>query len=392
MKEKIAYIINHSSFFCSHIIDIAIQARINNYDIKLFCGQDASKKMEQFAKIKLKKKKILAKKNISKSASVNIIREIIGFYQLYKSIKEYKPDVIHCASPKSIIFGGLVCRFLNVRSLVIFNSGMGFLFSNKINVMFMFIKWGYIFLLKNYVMKHSNKKIIVENKDDYFFLKNTYKLKKKEIELIKGSGVDLKKYRFKKKNNSKLVILPARVIKEKGIEEFIMAAISLNKIFPDWKFAVVGTVDYEKQSRLNINRVKFLNKNNIVKFLGHVKDMHKLYEKAEIVCLPSYREGFSRTLQEAAATGTPIVTTNVVGCKDAIIPNKTGLLCKPKDYNSLRKKIAILINDKKKRLIFGVNGRKLAEKEFGLRSVVRKNINNYANLINNKRKTDIKIK
>ena len=98
-----------------------------------------------------------------------------------KSIKEYKPDVIHCASPKSIIFGGLVCRFLNVRSLVIFNSGMGFLFSNKINVMFMFIKWGYIFLLKNYVMKHSNKKIIVENKDDYFFLKNTYKLKKKKL-------------------------------------------------------------------------------------------------------------------------------------------------------------------------------------------------------------------
>ena len=59
MKEKIAYIINHSSFFCSHIIDIAIQARINNYDIKLFCGQDASKKMEQFAKIKLKKNKII---------------------------------------------------------------------------------------------------------------------------------------------------------------------------------------------------------------------------------------------------------------------------------------------------------------------------------------------
>jgi glycosyltransferase involved in cell wall biosynthesis len=109
--------------------------------------------------------------------------------------------------------------------------------------------------------------------------------------------------------------------------------------------------------------------------------MESLYKKTAIVCLPSYREGFSRTLQEAAAVGIPIVTTNVVGCKDSIIPNKTGLLSKPKDYNSLRKKLAILISSKRKRLIFGLNGRKLAEKEFELNSVVKKNLDIYNNLI-----------
>ncbi len=392
MKKKIAYIINHSSFFCSHIIDIATQARQNNYEIKLFCGRDASKKMEQNAKKIIKEKKILIKKNISKSSSINLIQEIFGFYQLFKSIKKYKPDIIHCASPKGIIFGGLISRFLNIKSLVIFNSGMGFLFSNRINLIFMIVKWGYIFLLKNYIMKHSNKRIIVENKDDYFFLKNTYKIKSKEIQLIKGSGVNLKKYKYKKKNNSKLVMLPARVIKEKGIEEFIMAAVSLNKNFPEWKFAVAGTFDYEKQSKLNMNRIKFLNKNNIVKFLGYVKNMNTLYKKTAIVCLPSYREGFSRTLQEAAAVGIPIVTTNVVGCKDSIIPNKTGLLSKPKNYNSLRKKLAILISSKKKRLIFGLNGRKLAEKEFELNSVIKKNLDIYNNLIRSVQKTDLKVK
>tara|TARA_B100000780_G_C20981429_1_gene392208 strand:- start:51 stop:782 length:732 start_codon:yes stop_codon:yes gene_type:complete len=241
-------------------------------------------------------------------------------------------------------------------------------------------------------MKHSNKRIIVENKDDYFFLKNTYKIKSKEIQLIKGSGVNLKKYKYKKKNNSKLVMLPARVIKEKGIEEFIMAAVSLNKNFPEWKFAVAGTFDYEKQSKLNMNRIKFLNKNNIVKFLGYVKNMNTLYKKTAIVCLPSYREGFSRTLQEAAAVGIPIVTTNVVGCKDSIIPNKTGLLSKPKNYNSLRKKLAILISSKKKRFIFGLNGRKLAEKEFELNSVIKKNLDIYNNLIRSVQKTDLKVK
>ena len=173
MKKKIAYIINHSSFFYTHILDIATQARKNNYEIRLFCGRDASKKMEQYTKKKLREEKILIRKNISKSSSINIIQEIIGFYQLFKSIREYKPDIVHCASPKGIIFGGLISRFLGIKSLVIFNSGMGFLFSNKINIIFILVKKGYIFFLKNYVMKHPNKKIILENKDDYFFLKNT---------------------------------------------------------------------------------------------------------------------------------------------------------------------------------------------------------------------------
>jgi len=388
MKKKIAYIINHSAFFYSHIVDIATQARKNNYQIKLFCGLAASKKMDEYAKKKLKEKKIIIKQNIFKSSSINLIQEIIGFFQLLQSIKKYKPNIIHCATPKGIIFGGLICRYLDIKSLVIFNSGMGFLFSNKINIIFMLAKLTYIFLLKNYVMKHSNKKIIVENKNDYFFLKNTYKLKLNEIQLIKGSGVNLKKYKYKKKNNSKLVLLPARVIKEKGIEEFIMAAVSLKKKFPDWKFAIAGTFDYEKQSKLNINRIKFLNKNNVVKILGYVKNMSKLYKKTAIVCLPSYREGFSRTLQEAAAIGLPIVTTNVVGCKDSIIPNITGLLSKPKDYHSLKKKLSILISNKKKRLVFGLNGRKLAEKEFGLNNVIKKNLDIYDKLIRNERQTN----
>ena len=190
MKKKIAYIINHSAFFYSHIIDIATYASKNNYQIKLFCGKAASKKMENYALQKLKEKKIFIEQNNSKSSSINFLQEIIGFFQLSQSIKKYNPDIIHCASPKGIIFGGLVSRYLNIKSIVIFNSGMGFLFSNKVNTFFILVKGIYIFLLKNFVMKHSNKKIIVENKSDYFFLRNIFKLKLKEIELVKGAGVD----------------------------------------------------------------------------------------------------------------------------------------------------------------------------------------------------------
>ena len=133
-------------------------------------------------------------------------------------------------------------------------------------------------------------------------------------------------------------MLPARVIKEKGIEEFISASISLKK-YPKWNFIVAGALDYNKQSTLRLDKIKKLNKGNVVKFLGYVKNMRKVYANCSIVCLPSYREGFSRTLQEAAAKGLPIVTTNVIGCKDAIIPKVTGLLCKPKDALSRKRTI-----------------------------------------------------
>ena len=228
MKKKIAYIINHSAFFYSHILDVALNAK-KKYQIKLFCGQSSSNQMEAHAKKKIRKKKILIEENISKSSSINFLQETIAFFQLRNSIKKYKPDIIHCASPKGIIFGGLISKLLNIKSIVIFNSGMGFLFSNKIDFKFKFFKFIYMFLLKNYIMKHPNKKIIVENKHDYLFLKNKFKLNDSEMQFIKGCGVDLNKFKFKKNNNSKNVLLPARVIKEKGIEEFILASLSLKK-------------------------------------------------------------------------------------------------------------------------------------------------------------------
>ena len=387
MKKKIAYIINHSSFFYSHIIDVACYARKNKYDIKLFCGLAASEKMDAYSKKKIKQQNIEIKQHSFKSSSINFFKEIIGFFQLVKSIKEYKPDIIHCASPKGIFLGGLVSKYLGIKCLVIFNSGMGYLFSNKINIIFKFIKSTYIFLLKNIIMKHLNKKIVVENKNDYFFLKRKFNFNSKEIKLIKGAGVNLKKYKFKIHNNSKIVLLPARVIKEKGIAEFIIASNSLKKRFSDWRFIVAGTFDYQKQSNLNIKKIKMLNKYNAVEFLGYVKNMIKIYQDSAIVCLPSYREGFSRVFQEAAAIGLPIVTTNVVGCKDSIIPNKTGFLVKVKDFQSLKKKLEILILDKKKRLMFGKNGRKLAEKEFDINNVLKRNLDIYNYLINNVKDT-----
>lgn len=389
--KKIAYVINHAAFFESHIMPIAINSK-KNYHIKLFCGKPASIEMEKYALSSIKKNKVKFIRNNFSSSSINIFSEFSALINLKNSLKAFKPDLIHCATPKGILLGGLVSRILKVKSLVVFNTGMGFLFTNKLNIFQKTAKFFYVFILKNIIMKHPNKKIIVENMNDYKYFKKKYFLKKKEIILINGSGVNLVKFKKQNLKNKKIVLLPSRVIKEKGIKEFVFAAKNLKLRFPEWKFLIAGTLNYKKQSGFTKHEIYLLKNQKSVHFLGFVKDMVNLYKKTSIVCLPSYREGFSKTLQEAAASGIPTVTTNAIGCKNAIISGKTGVLCKIKNVNSLEQSLEKLIKDKRKRLIYGNNGRMLARKKFDLKDIIKKNLNIYRDLIFNEKTNFYSIK
>ncbi len=383
-NKRIAFVINHAAFFESHIMPIANEAK-KIYDIKLFCGKPSSLEMEKYAIKEIKKKKINYIKNNSSSSSINIFKEYSAFISLKKSLKSFRPDLIYCATPKGILLGGIISKILKTQSLVIFNTGMGFLYTNRLTLIHKLAKYFYVFVLKNIIMKHPNKKIIVENMIDYKFLKKNYFLKDSEISLINGSGVDLSKFRKQKFSNKKIVLLPSRVVKEKGIREFVIAANNLKSKFPSWNFYVAGTLNYKKQSVFSKKEIKLLNEYNSTKFLGYVRNMINLYKKTSIVCLPSHREGFSKTLQEAAALGIPTVTTNAVGCRNAIIPGKTGELCKINNPKSLEKSLEKLIKNKRKRIIYGNNGSKLAKKKFDLKEIIKKNLNIYKNLFLNEK-------
>lgn len=379
MKKKIAYIINHKSFFSSHILPIALKARKNGYEIKLFCGQDGSKSMESHANRILKKYKIKFITFNFYSASLSIITEIKALFNLMIAIKEYRPDLIHSATPKGIVYGGLIALFLNVKSIIYFISGMGFLFSNKLNIKERFYKNIYL-MIKKIIFLKKNKRLIIENLDDINFFKKRYNLQN-QIVLIKGSGVDLKKFKPYKLPKKKIVLLPSRVLKEKGVSEFIMAADILKKEFPEWDFQIIGALDYSKQSSYTKQELLKLNKEKSVIFKGYKKNILKYYKQASIVCLPSYREGLSKTLSEAAACGIPIVTTNVPGCKSAILNNKTGFLCQSKNYLSLKNKLKLLMKSKTLRDKFSLNARNFAKKNFDLSNVINKNLTNYKELL-----------
>ena len=169
----------------------------------------------------------------------------------------------------------------------------------------------------------------------------------------------------------------SRIVANKGINEFLNSAKILKKKYPDWKFLIVGGSDYKSPDTINKNYLNEFKKKKIVSIYDYKSNVIKFYENAEIFCLPSYREGMPKTILEASSCGLPVVTTDTVGCRDSIINNFSGLLCRPYDHNDLANKIETLIKDKKLRKRLGKNGKVYAKSNFAINKVTNKIFNLY---------------
>lgn len=379
-KKKIAFIVNNSAFFVSHRLVIAEKLIKEGVGVKVFFGQGGSKVMEKNSLKTLRNKKIKYKKIAFSNSIKNIFVEIYGFIQLLHELKKFNPDLIHSISPKGNLFGIISFRILNIQSIVVAFSGMGTLFIGEGGIIKKIYRKIFIILFRA-----SNKKgrhaIIVQNKNDMFFVKNNLHINIKNIYLIKGSGVRVKRYLSDIKKKKKIIMLPSRMIEEKGVKEFVEAAKILKKKFKDWKFLLVGAADYDNPTAINKEDLLKWSKNKDIEWKDYVIDMEKLYKKTSIVCLPSYREGMPKCLLEAAAASCAVVTTNVVGCKEAIIPGKTGELAKVRNVEDLKNKLQLLMTARKKRETYGINGRNLAIEMYDVQNVVDKSLNIYHKLI-----------
>jgi N,N'-diacetylbacillosaminyl-diphospho-undecaprenol alpha-1,3-N-acetylgalactosaminyltransferase len=224
--------------------------------------------------------------------------------------------------------------------------------------------------------------MIFQNSDDLnLFIKSGIVLSKKAV-LIKSSGIDTNEFIPMQKDKQLLdklnldttkpiVLMIARVLKDKGVDEYIKAS----EILKDKAvFLYVGDIDKGNKNSFNPDW-----KN--VKYLGFRRDIKELISICDIFVLPSYREGVPRTLLEAASMQKAIVTTNATGCKEVVEDNVNGLLVPIKDYKTLAKKIDILVNDKDLREKFAKNGRIKAINEFDIKVVVKKYMEVYKELL-----------
>lgn len=294
----------------------------------------------------------------------NIFIEISTILFLYKTYKKEKPDIIHHVTLKPVIYGSLACKFLNINKVINAITGLGTVFIDKKNNLITFL---IIRFLLWFAFRKNNLDFIFQNQTDMEIFTDLNIADKKKFNLIPGAGVDLKKFSYSKdpKNKKLMVLLPARMLKDKGIYEFKNAVYSLSKsIQKKTEFILAGDIDSFNKTSLNIKELKKWNNEGIVKWIGHQKNMNLLMRKSNIVVLPSYLEGLPKSLIEASSSGRPIITTDVPGCRDVVEHNVNGVLVKVRDYVELSKAIKKLLSERNTRIQMGIEGRKKAEDIF----------------------------
>ena len=379
--KKIVFFINHAAFFVSHRLPLALHARKNGYHVSLLTGLPASKIMESDALKIIKKNNIQHKQILISPSGFNIFLDLIGIFQILFFFLKTRPNIIHAAATKPILYGAFISKLLRINGVVISFAGMGYIFTGKANL-FRKLLQNFIIIFQRWILSYPKIRVIVQNKDDKNFLIREKIIDKKRIVIIKGSGVDLNKFKYSDyKNAKKIVLFPSRLLKNKGVLEFLEASKILSSKYPDWQFVLAGSADYKHPTTIKYSELSEFLKIKNIKWIGFRSDIHNIYKKSSIVCLPSYREGMPKSLLEAASVGRPVVTTNVIGCKDAIIKNKTGYLVPSRNTLELIKYLEILMTNTRISSKFGKSARELAVKTFDLKIVKNRVINLYDKIL-----------
>jgi glycosyltransferase involved in cell wall biosynthesis len=384
-NKRVAYVVNHAAFFVSHRLPLAMGARQRGFDVCLLTGQAGSQEMEHAAVKQLQAVGVAHQRAVFSSSGINPLLELLGLLQLVWFMLQYKPDVVHCASPKGVLYGGIAARLCRVRGLVLAISGMGYAYTSGLGTDRVRALVRRVYgALARFSFHHPNARVIVQNRDDYQSVVEKGLAQPQCVTLIPGSGIDLALFEGgSPANKARMVLLPARMLKDKGVEEFVGAARQLKKLVPDWRFVLAGAAGYDNPSAIGVDQLQAWEAEGSIEWLGHVDDMMSLFRQAAIVCLPSYREGMPKALLEAAAAGCAVVTTDVTGCREAVEPGVTGDLVPVRDSGALCEALLSLIKDEPRRQTYGANGQERAKAMFSVASVVEQTLEIYEGILDN---------
>jgi glycosyltransferase involved in cell wall biosynthesis len=303
--------------------------------------------------------------------------EVVTLFRLITLYRNAKPDLVHHFTIKCVVYGSLAARWTGIKSVINAITGLGYVFIGNSKSQTI-LRW-LIILLYRFSLKGT--RVVFQNEDDLRqFLEYTL-VDRDQSEIIRGSGVDIQRFTVSPfPEGMPVVVLPARMLWDKGVAEFVSAARQLRKEGIIARFILAGDTDDDNPAAVPNKTLKGWQKEGIVEWMGWQSDMPSVYATSTIVCLPSYREGLPKTLIEAAACGRPLIATDVPGCREVIIPGKTGLLSVVRDVETLTNCLRAMIQDRDSWYRMGQEARKLAEDEFSTGRIINETMQIYSKL------------
>lgn len=293
----------------------------------------------------------------------NLLKDIRLIFNLFLIYKKLKPSFIFHYTIKPNIYGSIAARFLKISQITVI-TGLGYTFINT----------NYITHITKFLYKislSSAKQVWFLNQDDQaLFVKNKI-IKSSNSMVLNGEGINLDEYSpIKKLKNEKSFLLIARLLWDKGVGEYVDAARMLKKKYPKAQFNILGYLGVDNPSAIEEEIVLAWQKEGIINYLGSSDNVIPYIGESTCIVLPSYREGLSRVLLEAASMSRPIVATNITGCKEIVEDGITGFLCEVKSAISLRDKMEnILCLTSEQITLMGIKGREKVKSEFDQKTI-----------------------
>lgn len=314
------------------------------------------------------------------SKGINPVADIKSTIELSRILKELQPDVVFSYFVKPVIFGTLAAKIAKVPRIIGMIEGLGNAFTPNNTKGFDFkkktIQRIQILLYKRALPLLDT--LIVLNPDDHKDLVNKFNIKVKNTVVLGGIGVDLDKFKYTptKSDTPVSFVFIARLLREKGVYEYLNAARKVKNKYPETKFYVLGGFDNQNPFALRKSELNNYLSSGTVEYPGHVENVADYLIKSSVFVLPSfYREGVPRSTQEAMAIGRPIITTDVPGCRETVEDGINGYLIPPFNTDALAEKMIKFIQQPELINKMGKESRRIAELKFNVNEVNDKLIN-----------------
>ncbi|MBI3993218.1 MAG: glycosyltransferase family 4 protein [Candidatus Lambdaproteobacteria bacterium] len=371
--SRLLYLVNDLDFFRTHRLALAQAALAESWEVGVaapFHPEAARLAQSGFTVHTIP----LGRRSMSPLAE---LRSLVAIWRL---LRQERPDLLHTITIKPTIYGGIAARLAGTPRTVATITGLGYVFSPgspRAWLLRSLARAAY-----RLALRRPSVRVIFQNPDDLALFTADGMVAPKQTALVLGSGVDLQEFRPQPEPPPPVcVILPSRLLWDKGVGEFVQAARMLRERGVAARMVLVGRPDPGNPSSVDEAQLSRWAQEGAVEWWGFRGDMPQVLAQSHIVCLPSYyREGIPRVLIEAAACGRPVVSTDAPGCREIARAGENGLLVPVRDAPALADALQRLIGDPALRRRMGARGREIVEREFALPIVIAQTLAVYEEL------------
>lgn len=304
-------------------------------------------------------------------SGMNPVKELLAIFRLRNLLRSLRPDITLSFFLKPVIYGTIAAWSAGIKRRFALIEGLGFAFTSTSNFELrrLVVQRLFVFVAR-FAMRRLDK-VLFLNADDELEMINRGMVNAERTRLLGPIGVNLEEWPAKPLPKGRATfILVARLLYDKGIRDYVEAARILRRDHPEARFLLIGGLD-ENPAAIAPAEVQSWVDAGLIEWPGHVEVLPWL-SKANVFVLPSYREGFPRSTQEAMALGRPVVTTDVPGCRDTVVEGRNGYKVPARNPSALAKAMQQFIENPQIIATMGAESRKMAEEQFDVRSQNKK--------------------